>query len=112
YEQAIDLAKRVAKEMESRGGTVILTGHSLGGGLAAAASYATGLDAEVFNPAGLSGRYASGSRGNINSHVTLLDPLSVGRTVLPIFRGCEGRCEVYWPRDWLWTHGMNNFVRE
>ena len=53
----------------------------MGGGLAAAAAYATGLKATVFNPASLSRRYAQGTPGEIRSHVIVGDPLSIGRTV-------------------------------
>jgi hypothetical protein len=80
YERAIELAQLV-KERLGPDAEIHLTGHSLGGGLAAAASYATGLDATVFNPASLSRRYAKGTSGEIRSHVIVGDPLSIGRTV-------------------------------
>ena len=80
YEKAIELAKLV-KEILGPDAVIHLTGHSLGGGLAAAAAYATGLKATVFNPASLSRRYAQGTPGEIRSHVIVGDPLSIGRTV-------------------------------
>jgi RHS repeat-associated protein len=80
YEKAIELAQLV-KERLGPDAEIHLTGHSLGGGLAAAAAYATGLKATVFNPASLNRRYAQGTPGEIRSHVIVGDPLSIGRTV-------------------------------
>lgn len=50
YLQAIDLAR---KAHHAFGNNVVLTGHSLGGGLATAGALATGLPAVTFNSAGL-----------------------------------------------------------
>lgn len=79
YEQAILLAAEVKRKL----GDVRLevTGHSLGGSLAAAASYALGLKATVFNPASVSAVYRQGSPGDIRSHIVFGDILSVGRTI-------------------------------
>lgn len=52
YSSAIELAKRA--EQVFGDGNVALTGHSLGGGLASAASLATGASAVTFNASGLS----------------------------------------------------------
>ncbi|MFL6586585.1 MAG: hypothetical protein ACJ8GV_06825 [Luteimonas sp.] len=52
YSSAIELAKRA--EHVFGDGNVALTGHSLGGGLASAASLATGAAAVTFNASGLS----------------------------------------------------------
>lgn len=52
YSSAIELAKRA--EHVFGDGNVALTGHSLGGGLASAASLATGASAVTFNSSGLS----------------------------------------------------------
>jgi Lipase (class 3) len=51
YQKASELAKAA---QNAYGGNVIFTGHSLGGGLAAAAAMRTGYTAVTFNPAGLS----------------------------------------------------------
>src|SRR3546814_7871345 len=50
YNRAIDIATRANK---SSGGDIIFSGHSLGGGLAAAAGLATGAQTIVSNPAGV-----------------------------------------------------------
>lgn len=52
YENAIRLAIKVNKALEGKS-NLTFTGHSLGGGLASAASLATGKDAYTFNAAGL-----------------------------------------------------------
>lgn len=51
YEKAIEIGKKVAQHVGSD--NLVLTGHSLGGGLAAAASLATGASAITFNAAGV-----------------------------------------------------------
>ncbi len=53
YETAIKVAKIAQLLAQRDGGTLRLTGHSLGGGLATAASLVTNQDAVVFNPAGV-----------------------------------------------------------
>ncbi|WP_082538897.1 XVIPCD domain-containing protein [Lysobacter sp. Root494] len=50
YEQAIDLARKTHRAF---GNNVVLTGHSLGGGLATAGALATAAPAVTFNSAGL-----------------------------------------------------------
>lgn len=52
YSAAVELAKRAEHVLGE--GNVALTGHSLGGGLASAASLATGAPAVTFNASGLS----------------------------------------------------------
>ncbi len=49
YDNAMDLARRVADQNDN----LSFTGHSLGGGLASAASVVTGKSATIFNAAGL-----------------------------------------------------------
>lgn len=49
YENAV----RIGTELERNGANVDIAGHSLGGGLASAASRASGLPADTFNAAGL-----------------------------------------------------------
>jgi RHS repeat-associated protein len=126
YEVAIELAKRVRDKLGADA-EIHLTGHSLGGGLAAAAAHATGLKATVFNPASLSRRYAQGTPGEIRSHVIVGDPLSVGRTVqnaifgpnylmggarerqlLPPRLTAPGTIILHPPRA-VNTHGMENY---
>jgi RHS repeat-associated protein len=126
YEKAIELAKLV-KDKVGPDAEIHLTGHSLGGGLAAAAAYATGLKATVFNPASISRRYAQGTPGEIRSHVIVGDPLSIGRTfqnalfapnvllggqrereLLPPLLTAPGTIILHPPRS-ANTHGMHNY---
>ena len=65
YDQAISLAGKVR---DATGGNVHFVGHSLGGGLAAAAAYATGGSATTFNAAGLHSMYRNGTPGAIRAH--------------------------------------------
>ena len=53
YQQAADFAHEVQAGAEQNGESVILTGHSLGGGLASHASIQTGLSATAINAAPL-----------------------------------------------------------
>ena len=108
YEQAIRLAQLV-KDKLGPDAKIVLTGHSLGGGMAAAASYATGLDAVVFNPASVNRIYANGNPGEIRSHVIAGDILSLGRTA--VGRTAPGEIIVHPPRSAmpLNQHSMFNF---
>jgi RHS repeat-associated protein len=79
HDQAVNLAREV---MEQLGNVKLeLTGHSLGGSLAAAAAYATKLNATTFNPASVSPIYRTVEPVKIRSHVIVGDFLSVGRTI-------------------------------
>jgi len=78
YEQALDLARNVKAEIENRGGRLIVTGHSLGGGLALAAAYDQGLDAIIFNPA------------TSNNHTQTAFPETYDRTLLPVMCSASG----------------------
>jgi len=109
YQQAIDLARQVRRFLppEAR---LILTGHSLGGGLAAAASYGTGLNAITFNASSPNWYYTLFKKpGSIRSHVVISDPLSVGRSALPDGRRLPGLVILHRPRVWN-THSMVNFL--
>jgi hypothetical protein len=79
FEQAIVLTQRVQQRIHELRGTLVLTGHSLGGGLAAAAAYATGLGADLYNPSWLSERYSRGTPGQIRSFITMGDELDALR---------------------------------
>jgi hypothetical protein len=83
YDQAVELATRV---QEALGDDVLVGGHSLGGGLATAAAYATGWRAITFNAAGLHSRYREeGTPGDIRAHYIVGDILTTlqGMTPLP-----------------------------
>nr|WP_322952429.1 Mbeg1-like protein [Nitrospirillum sp. BR 11163] len=76
YKQAITLAHTVDN---SSGGKVSFTGHSLGGGMASAASVATGKPATTFNAAGLNARTVGeypATPAPVNAYYNDGDPLS------------------------------------
>jgi hypothetical protein len=79
YDQAIMLAEEVKQKLGNA--RLIVTGHSLGAGLAAVASYALGLNATLFNPPSISAAYRKGTPGDIRSHIIVGDILSLGRTI-------------------------------
>ncbi len=94
YQQAFLLAERV-KATLGPGDRLILTGHSLGGGLASYAAIRLGLEAIVFNPASVHASVADDVRAQIRSHVVFGDPLSVGRTLTNFFRDVHARNPVF-----------------
>ena len=79
HEQAVRLADEVKAKLGDM--RLELAGHSLGGSLAAAAAYATKLNATTFNPASVSPIYRTAEPVKIRSHVIVGDILSVGRTI-------------------------------
>jgi hypothetical protein len=90
-----DEARKLAYDVKSQLGaqaSLILTGHSLGGGLAAVASLSWHIRADIFNAEGLSKgtitRYGlRGAMGNANSLITAyhtaLDPLTLAQKLDP-----------------------------
>ena len=113
YDDAVKLAQRVRRTLGPNV-RLVLTGHSLGGGLAAAAAYATGLDAILFNPPWLNSYYSQGKPGDIRTHITCGDYLSMARTLWDIRRRPPGTIFLHPPRK-TWTqlspdtHGTDNF---
>jgi len=110
-----DQTQRLAAQIYSQtGGNVTFTGHSLGGGEAAAAAYYTGADAVTFNAAGLSSRYqVSMWTGPINGHggVTNFyivgDPLTTTQHFFPI-PGAVGT-QIALPAQQFERHSIRNF---
>jgi hypothetical protein len=78
-----DQARLLAREVRAKLGNarLIVTGHSLGAGLAAAAAYAVGADATLFNPPSINAAYRKGTPGDVRSHIIVGDVLSLGRTI-------------------------------
>jgi hypothetical protein len=112
YEQAVRLAQLVYEKLD---GNVVFVGHSLGGGLASAASYATGGSAITFNAAGLSGRYATGDPGDIRAHYISGDILSMAQDYTPFIMPSAAGTRiphdaVHWYEDPLSRHLMSNFL--
>ena len=100
---------------------LMTTGHSKAGAQAVGASFATGVRAIVFNPSSLSGHYRHGTAGDIRTHVTFGDPLSILRTLQNIFeiadppgmrdfRSPLGEVIVHPPRS-IDTHSLDSLPR-
>lgn len=97
YERAV----RIGRDLKQSGADVSITGHSLGGGLASAASRASGLPADTFNAAGLhpetvtryGGSLHTPAQENINAYrvdgdvLTGAQEQSVGGTALAALAG-------------------------
>jgi len=81
YEQATSLAHAVFNKTH---GNVVFVGHSLGGGLASAAAYATGGRAITFNASGLSYRYRTNRAPSIRAHYVRGDILSLLQDFSPL----------------------------
>lgn len=53
YKEAIILSQKINDKVQKTGNSLIITGHSLGGGLATAGGAATGCETYAFNPPGV-----------------------------------------------------------
>jgi hypothetical protein len=107
----IDLLTVTAQRIESLGGRVIGTGHSLAGGMAIAGSHATGVDAIVFNPAYVSESYLGAHPGSIEINLIRGEPLDFVRRIL----GAPAQGELHYypplPSQGM-KHGMGHFPSE
>lgn len=100
---------------------LITTGHSKAGAQAVGASFSTGVRAIVFNPSSLSAHYRQGTAGDIRTHITIGDPLSILRTLQNIleiadppgmrdFRSPLGEVIFHPPRS-IDTHSLDSLPR-
>jgi RHS repeat-associated protein len=81
YDYSNDLLKVTTRSIVSLGGKVVAAGHSMGAAVGISGSHATGVDAEVFNPAYVSSVYTAGQPGSIRINVTQGEPLDFLRRV-------------------------------
>lgn len=91
YMQACVLAQRVQAALGPDAGNLVFTGHSLGGGLAAVASIATGAPAVTFNAAG------PGHSSITFAHDVSTDPATRSRPTLMTVLGLavQGQVRAY-----------------
>jgi hypothetical protein len=111
YDMAISLAMDVVDAVGA--GNVTFTGHSLGGGLASAAAYATGGNAITFNAAGLHSRYITNQSPSIRAHIIRTDYLSLYQnTWHPVGFGLPNTAgtRVYHWQSVLDPHSIDNFI--
>ena len=86
FEQALGLqssqymlANLIAAKAKEKYGNLVLTGHSLGGGLAQSAALSSGLNAVTFNAAGLNYMFGKFAEGDKILNISLEDdPVSTG----------------------------------
>ena len=80
YKRAIELAQKLSRAINGKGAELVFVGHSLGGGLASAASLSTGNKAITFNSAGLNPETVPSPKGNPEDLITAYqvagDPLT------------------------------------
>jgi hypothetical protein len=110
YNLSMENAKLIRQG--AKGKEITFTGHSLGGGMAAANAYATGGKAITFNPAGVSGLTMATIAVNygfkmvfakIDAHILLTDPLNMFNAVTT---RTDGTKHLYKPTDGAsYTHG-------
>jgi RHS repeat-associated protein len=96
HEYSNRLLEVTSEKISSLGGKVVAAGHSMGAGIGIAGSHATGVDAEVFNPAYVSPIYTSGQPGSIRINVTQGEPLDFMRRILGA--PPQGEMHYYAPR--------------
>ena len=107
YDYANRLLDLTSEKINSLGGKVVATGHSMGGAVGIAGSHATGVDAEVFNPAYVSPVYTGGQPGSIRINVTQGEPLDFMRRILGA--PPQGEMHYYTPRPSQGLkHGMGH----
>jgi len=110
YEQGLALARSVTTKLGVD--NVIMTGHSLGGGIASAASVATGAKGITFNAAGLSLKYGGGSKnGQVYAHIMKGDPLNRLQNSLPQMPDVYGQ-RIYHSHSWYRPggHSISKFL--
>ncbi len=77
YEQSMNNAKMINTELAKTNSELTFTGHSLGGGEAAANAYATGRDAITFNAAGVSPLTIRENKASkVDAYIMSTDPLN------------------------------------
>ena len=79
YDDFINLSRATHSAISDLGGVLVITGQSMGGGMAIAGSHETGAAAEAFNPAYVSPAYLTGQSRQIEINVTQGEPLDLLR---------------------------------
>ena len=93
YDQAVAIGNSFVTQYGRN--NVMFTGHSLGGGLASAAAYATGANAMTMNAAGLHSRYRNaGFKPSINAYYSHTDILSLLQDLTPLPNSAGRRINV------------------
>ena len=101
YSQGINNAVKFNNAIQGLGIDASLTGHSLGGGIAAASSEKTGLEAKTYNAAGvhpLTVIFGQGTN-NIDNYYMKYDPLSIIQDGMVLMPSASGKQHLLEPID-------------
>lgn len=113
YKQSIDNAIKIDGIL-GKGTELTFTGHSLGGGEAAANAFATGRDARTFNAAGVSPFTMQANRSSkIDAYIMFHDPLNAAQnniSVMPDVDGTRHYMMNYSGSLLTGGHSLDNFL--
>ncbi len=110
YDYAVQIAQSVQAQY---GNNVILAGHSLGGGEAALASVATGLNAYTFNAAGVDPAaygYPSPNTSQIMNYHVVGEPVSTGQPIAALGNDTPLPAVTTPTRANWWNHSMSSVI--
>jgi len=117
YDQSVGNAKSLSNQLSYEGAELTFTGHSLGGGEAAANAYATGRDAITFNAAGVTksnlDRYGIVGQSKVDAYIMLTDPLNLMQNKNPMLPSVNGTRHYIlpWTKSAIFNgHSMNNML--
>lgn len=114
YDQSMNNATKISDKL-GKGTELTFTGHSLGGGEAAANAYTTGRDAITFNAAGVSPlTKMENSRSKVDAYILMTDPLNAAQNNSPALPDVNGTRHYLIPRDVpsLYNgHSMDNVLK-
>jgi hypothetical protein len=114
YSQSMKNAVKISNKL-GKGKELTFTGHSLGGGEAAANAYKTGRDAITFNAAGVSPlTMLENSESKVDAYILLTDPLNVAQNNSPTLPDVNGTRHYLIPRDFpsfYNGHSMDNVLK-
>lgn len=115
YKQSMTNASSISDELKKSNSELTFTGHSLGGGEAAANAYATGRDAITFNAAGVSPLTIRANRASqIDAYIMLTDPLNSLQNSSRLMPNVDGTRHYVLPRDFpsIYNgHSMDNMLK-
>jgi hypothetical protein len=114
YDISMNNATKISDKL-GKGTELTFTGHSLGGGEAAANAYKTGRDAITFNAAGVSPlTKMENSRSKVDAYILMTDPLNAAQNNSPALPDVNGTRHYLIPRDVpsLYNgHSMDNVLK-
>jgi RHS repeat-associated protein len=102
YDLSVKNAKQISKSL-GKNTELTFTGHSLGGGEAAANAYATGRDAITFNAAGVGSisllKYGQSTKSKIDAYILSTDPLNLAQNKSYLLPDVNGTRHYLKPSD-------------